>query len=224
MSIINKIMLHDYLTNRFTAKWWDPTPLENDKLDLILKCAYLAPSKQGFYDYEIMVITDSEEGKKFKQWMYWENTSCLNKIVGAQGEGLRRYNGQVLAPVLVIWLAKTFGETNNQYGESQWLRTNNDCIVSATMAMCQATELGVSTGFCGCMIGNQVADKLNKNNATAVISVGFGYATSDMQINRKVYDQNNIERGFDLSNIDASIRYNENRKKRPAFDTIINYI
>jgi nitroreductase len=217
-------MLYDYLKTRFTAKWWDPAPLEQDKLDLILKCAHSAPSKQGHYDYEIFVITDSNEGQQFKQWMYWENTACLNKVVNASGPGLRRYNGQVLAPILLIWLAKKFDTLTNSYGESEWLRTNNDCMISATMAMCQAAELEVNTGFCGCMIGHQVASKLNKPNHEAVISVGFGYATPDKETSRKVYDQNGTEKGFDLSNTDPNIQYIATRKNRPPITTMINYI
>jgi nitroreductase len=223
-------MLHEHLSKRFTAKWWDSEPLEQEKVDLILKCAYSAPSKQGHYDYKIYTITDSPEGKEFKQWLYWDNTACLNKIRGAKGEGLRRYNGQVLAPVVMIWLGTKFPilDVDKEFAsyslDTEWVRTNNDCIISATMAMCQAEELGVNTGFCGCIGNSEIADKLNEPNYTAVISVGFGYATPDKQLLRKVYDENNIQMGVDLSNIDPSIRTNRERAKRPAFDKMITYV
>jgi nitroreductase len=140
-------MLLDHLRNRYTAKWWDPIPLEDEKIKAIIECAYLAPSKQGNYDFEIAVLTDSPAGKEFKQWLYWDNTACLDKVRGKPGEGLRRYNGQVLAPVVMIWLAKQFDQTVNDYNENQFLRTNNDCIISATMAMCQA-ENYLATRYC----------------------------------------------------------------------------
>lgn len=217
-------MLIDHLRNRFTAKWWDSIPLENEKLDLILECAYLAPSKQGHYDYEIHVITNSPAGIDFKKWLYWDNTACLDKIRGAKGEGSRRYNGQVLAPVVIIWLGKPFENLNNAYQETNWLRTNNDCIVSATMAMCQAEELGVSTGFCGCLGSEEIALRLNKPNHTAIISVGFGYAVPDNESIRKVYDNEGVMRGFDLSNVSSSIRDIDSRKNRPPKESLINYI
>jgi nitroreductase len=217
-------MLIDHLRNRFTAKWWAPIPLEEEKIQLILECAYLAPSKQGHYDYEIHAITDSPTGKDFKKWLYWENTACLNKIRGAQGEGMRRYNGQVLAPIVAIWLGKKFENLNNPYQETNWLRTNNDCIVSATMAMCQAEELGVSTGFCGCLGGDEIAMRLNKPNYTAIISVGLGYAVADNDRLRKVYDNEGIERGFDLPNVSPSIRDIDSRKNRLPKESRINYI
>ena len=217
-------MLLDHLRNRYTAKWWDPIPLEDEKTKAIIECAYLAPSKQGNYDFEIAVLTDSPVGKEFKQWLYWDNTACLDKVRGKPGEGLRRYNGQVLAPVVMIWLAKQFDQTVNDYNENEFLRTNNDCIISATMAMCQAEELGVNTGFCGCIGGREIADRLNRPKSTAVVSMGFGYATSH-NTNRtmKVYN-NNIELGFDLANHHSLIRNIPSRINRPEITTMVNYI
>ena len=215
--------LYDHLKNRFTAKWWDDIPLEWHKVESILECAYLAPSKQGYHEFEIHVITDSLKGKEFKEWLYYENTACLDKVRGKLGPGLRRYNGQVLAPVVMIWLAKNYPITTNQYAESEWLRTNNDCIISSTMAMCQAEELGVRTGLCGCLGGREIADRLNRPDHTAVISIGFGYASPDNKTVRKVY-KDNIEIGFDLSNTLPSIRTTENRKNRQTKDTMIKII
>jgi hypothetical protein len=217
-------MLLDYLQNRYTAKWWQDRPLDLDKLDAIIKCAYLAPSKQGNYDFEIVVLTDSPAGKEFKQWLYWDNTACLDKVRGKPGEGLRRYNGQVMAPVVMIWLAKKFDQAVNDYNENEFLRTNNDCIISATIAMCQAEELGVNTGFCGCVGGREIADRLSKPNSTAIVSMGFGYATShDTSQIMKVYNDN-IEMGFDLANHHSSIRSIPTRIKRPDIDTMVSYI
>lgn len=218
-----KKYLHNYLENRFTAKWWTDDELPMDKVETILECAYQAPSKQGHHEFEIHVLTDSPEGKEFKEWLYYENTACLDRIRGKPGKGLRRYNGQVLAPVVMIWLAKTYARSENPYGESSWLRTNNDCIISSTMAMCQAEELGVRTGFCGCLGGREIADKLNRPNHTAIISIGFGYATPDRMLGRKVY-KNGVEIGFDLSNTVPSIRTAENRRRRPPKYSMVNVV
>jgi len=223
---INISMLVEYLRTRYTAKWWNDQIVETEKLNAIIECAYLAPNKQGNYDFKIVVLTDSIEGKEFKQWLYWENTACLDKVRGKEGPGLRRYNGQVIAPIVMIWLARQFDQPINDYEENEFLRANNDCIVSATMAMCQAAELQVSTGFCGCLGGREIADRLNMINSTAIISVGFGYATSDTDpviSAAKVY-KDNVEVGFDLKNFDASIRNIHTRDKRPIMDNMITYI
>ena len=218
-----KEYLHNHLEKRFTAKWWDEVELEHDKLETILECAYQAPSKQGHHDFEMHILTDSPEGKAFKEYLFWDNTACLNKVRAAPGNGPRRYNGQVLAPIVIVWLAKTQPATRNPYGESEWLRTNNDCIISATMAMCQAEEIGVRTGFCGTIGGREIADRLNRPAHTAIISVGFGYATPDALHVRKVY-KDGVEMGFDLSNTDPAIRRYDNRKNRPSKYSMINYL
>jgi nitroreductase len=217
------MILADHLKNRFTAKWWDDVPLEDSKIESILECAYQAPSKQGYHEFEIHVITDSVKGKQFKEWLYYDNTACLDGVRGKHGIGKRRYNGQVLAPVVMIWLAKDYPESTSPYVESSWLRTNNDCIVSSTMAMCQAEELGVRTGFCGCIGGKEIADRLNKPNYTAVISIGFGYATPDNIIDKKVY-KDGVEIGFDLSNTLPKIRTAKNRRHRPPKDSIVKFM
>ena len=220
-------MLLDYLRTRYTARWWNNQPIEPDKLSAILECAYLAPSNQGRYDYKIIVLTDSQAGKEFKHWLYWEDTSCLDKVRAKKGPGLRRYNGQTNAPIVMIWLGKHFSQSTNNYIDSEFLRTNNDCIVSSTMAICQAEELGISTGFCGCIGNKEIADRLNMPNYIAMISVGFGYAdiATDAQIEpAKVYNIEGIEVGFDLKNFDSSIRNIPTREKRPSIDQIISYI
>lgn len=88
----------------------------------------------------------------------------------------------------------------------------------------QAEELGVNTGFCGCIGGREIADQLNKPKSTAIVSMGFGYATSH-NINQpmKVYD-NNVELGFDLANHHSSIRNIPNRTNRLELSTMVNYI
>ena len=85
-------------------------------------------------------------------------------------------------------------------------------------------HIHVNTGFCGCIGGREIADRLNRPKSTAVVSMGFGYATSH-NTNRtmKVYN-NNIELGFDLANHRASIRNIPSRINRPDITTMVNYI
>ena len=100
-------MLREILGKRFTAKWWSDKPIEQEKLDYILDCAYSAPSKNGKYNYEIFVLGDSEKSNQIKQWLYWENTYCIGGERLREGPiGHRRYNGQVLAPTVLVWVAK----------------------------------------------------------------------------------------------------------------------
>ena len=204
-------MLKDKLKERFTAKWWEAKELEQEKLEYILDSIYLAPSKNGRYNYSVYVITNSPQGQELKEWLYWDNTFCLDGVNGKEGPGLRRYNGQVLAPVTLMWIAK-----NND------AETRDDCLVSATVGMCAALELGLQTGFNSCIDMPKFSSKMN-TEGYAVTALGIGYAQTDFAGLRDVYRQGE-KVGFDYSNTNPSIRSFPNRKNKPAFDSLFNFI
>lgn len=201
-------MIAELLKKRFTAKWWSDRAVEQTDLDTVLECAYNIPSKQMKYNYKIYVFTDSAAGKELKEWFYWENTACLDTIRGKPGEGLRRYNGQVLAPVYLVWIA-----------DSADLEARDDCVVSASIAMLAAEELGLQTGFCGCIGPDEIKEKL-QIDGVAVMSLGIGYATPDDQELRTVY-KDDVEMGFDISNSDPSFKNYHTRKRKPSFQNLI---
>ena len=183
-------MLKELLEKRFTAKWWSEKPVEKYKLDYVLDCIKKAPSKNGKYDYDLFILGDSEKSKKFKQWLYWENTYCLDLKRAPGGPiGNRRYNGQVLAPIVLIWVTK--------YKHKD---TEQDCVVSSTIAMLAAEEQNLYTGFNGCLGEEEIANKLGvKGNA--VIAIGLGYIDKmDSEVTRDVY-KDDILHGFDIANV-----------------------
>jgi hypothetical protein len=128
----------------------------------------------------------------------------------------------VLAPTLLIWLGKAYPSGNQTNGENNFLRTNNDCMVSATMAMCVAEEIGVQTGFCNCIGWKEVAERLGKPGTIALTSVGFGYATNVDDRHFRPVSRNGVRIGFDYSNTHATNRTYENRNRRPDKDTMIH--
>lgn len=187
-------MLRDILENRFTAKWWDPTTVEAEKLEAVLRCAYLAPSKQGKYDHKIIVVTDTQEGQEIKDWLYWHHTWCFQGDRGKPGDGLRRYNGQVRAPILLLWAIERTDQITS-YRENEYQRMRDDAIVSATMAMCAAEELGLQTGFNSCLDAEEVANYLGLGDRRVVLALGIGYATENIRVSREVYaDAVSLER------------------------------
>jgi nitroreductase len=204
-------MLKKQLTERYTAKWWDPIPVDNESLNYILDCAYFSPSKQGKYNYKIYVLTDTDKSVEFKNWLYWENTWCLDKIRIKQGQGLKRFNGQVLAPIVLMWVANNVD-----------LETRDDCFISASIAMCAALEKNLQTGLNSCIGPGEIAEKLSIAG-NPVVCLGVGHATSDKLATRAVYLDNKLV-GFDLSNTEPQITKNYNRVNKPKFSDLIIYL
>ena len=210
-------MLKELLSNRFTAKWWSEKTVEEDKLQYVLDCTYLSPSKNGKYKYEIFVLGSSDKANEIKQWLYWENTYCIDGERLKEGPiGNRRYNGQLLAPVVLIWVANVKNK-----------ETFNDCMVSSTIAMLAAEEQGIQTGFNGCLGELAVAEKLGRVNRYGMMSLGLGYIDKmdgeDTSIQREVF-KDGVKHGFDYGNVTPDVTRGPNRTNKPTIDSLIKHI
>jgi len=214
-------MLKEHLKRRFTAKWWDSKPVEQEKIDAVIEAAYLAPSKQGVYRYQIVAITDSDAGKVLKKWLYEENTWCFEGMLTPNGASDKRFNGQVLAPVLLIFFSK---QEKSSDIEDLNLRNHIDTVVSATTAMCAAEELGLSTGFNATFNGRAVAERLGITDAVCTMMLGFGYATADQRIRRGVFDHSKSRIGYDYSNTDPELKIDINRANKPTLQDLVKVI
>jgi len=170
-------MLKDVLKDRFTAKWWKTDPVEQDKLNAVLEAAYLAPVKNGKFDHELMVLTDSAEARAIKEYLYFENTWCGD---GARRKpnftGLKRYNGQLLAPVVLLWSANIPSVSISIANENEKQRIRDNCLLQAGFAMCAAEEQGLRTGINSTQGGIEIARHLGLENKDCLLSMGIGYA------------------------------------------------
>lgn len=214
-------MLKDHLKKRFTAKWWDDKEVEQEKLQNVLEAAYLSPSKQGTYRYKVIVITNSENGKSFKKWLYEENSWCYEGVRGKQGQGKKRYNGQVLAPVVLAYLIYHQDQSDL---EDLPLKNHIDTIVNATVAMCAAEEQGLSTGFNSTVDGLSISRKLGYPDTICTVLLGIGYATSDLRIRRGIYDKNGDRVGYDYSNTDPNLKLDINRTQKSKIEDFFKFL
>ena len=178
-------MLKEILEKRFTTKWWSDRPVEKDKLNYVLDCINRTPSKQLKYDFELIIFDESEKSKEIKNWLYWEHTYCLNKVRGAKGQGLKRFNGQVLAPIVLAWAS-----------EKKDLEVIEDIMVSSTTALLAAEEMGLNTGFNGCLEARELGQKIGKQYVHMLLGIGYSDNKSGGST-RKVY-KDGIEVGGDL--------------------------
>ena len=153
-------MLKDIIYNRYSGRIWDEKSVDQKQISYILDCALKAPSKQCMYPYEIHVITDSQEGKDFKEFLFWNDTWCADGL-RANPEQVystdKRYNGQYRAPVLLCWTNRTpdlniSNESIAFKNKEDWAREQAlvDATVSSSFAMLAAEELGLQTSFGRC--------------------------------------------------------------------------
>ena len=170
-------MLKDVLKDRFTAKWWKADPVEQSKLDAVLQAAYLAPVKNGKYDHELVVLTYSPEGKAIKEYLYFDNTWCGDGIRKKPGfVGIKRFNGQVMAPVVLLWAANIPAEKISILNENEKTRIRDNCLLQAGFAMCAAEEQGLRTGINSTQNGLEIAQHLGIAGKEFILSLGLGHA------------------------------------------------
>jgi len=170
-------MLKDVLKDRFTAKWWKADPVEQEKLDAVLQAAYLAPAKNGKHDHELVVLTDSPEGKAIKEYLYFDQTWCGDGIrKKSKFVGQKRFNGQVLAPVVLLWAANIPAEKISILNENEKQRIRDNCLLQAGFAMCAAEEQGLKTGINSTQSGIEIARHLGVAGKEFILSLGLGYA------------------------------------------------
>tara|TARA_B100000214_G_C23643206_1_gene479405 strand:- start:11 stop:604 length:594 start_codon:yes stop_codon:yes gene_type:complete len=180
-------MLKDLLKTRVTTKWWSDKIVEDDKVEYVLDCIRRAPSKQLNYNFKVIIFDESKRCKEIKNWLYWEHTYCLNKIRGGKGEGLKRFNGQVLAPIVIAWAS-----------EKNDLEVIEDIMVSSTTALLAAEEIGLDTGFNGCLEAKELGQKIGEPYVHMLLGMGYSDNKSGDNI-RKVY-KDGVEVGWDLDN------------------------
>ena len=187
------------LSERYTTKLWQNTPVNESILNYVLDCAYLTPSKMAHHSHKIVAITDSAEGKKIKDWLFYEHTwawdghPAYDIPVGHQSDEDRDYNGQYRAPVVLIWLSelknarrivvqKEVDGQIQQYNVStpDAYQQRSDIYISATAAMLAAEEQGLRTGYGVCHHNKMVAEHLGMPSYCAVVAMGMGYAADDL--------------------------------------------
>jgi len=167
-------MLRDIIKNRYSARTFLDIEIEQDKINYILDCATHAPSKQCHYPYYISVLKDSEKSKNIKEWLYWQNTWCVDKIRANPTEinsERKRFNGQYKAPLVLVWSRDKEFDKDNALA---------DIMVSASFAMLAAEEQGLATCFGRCHDDKQLSIKLETQHPSK-IALGIGYAeTNDL--------------------------------------------
>ena len=230
------------LQQRYTTKLWQDKPVTDAQLDYVLQCAYLAPSKMAHHSHRIVALTDSAEGKKIKDWLFYEHTwawdghPAYDIPVGHQSAEDRDYNGQYRAPVVLIWLSELKNarritvqkEVNGQiqqYNVStpDAYQQRSDIYISATAAMLAAEEQGLRTGYGVCHHNKMVAEHLGMPSYCAVVAMGMGYPADTADSEVPVLDAVGHQLGFCVPNTPPGNPH-WNRDDKPTQNQMIKII
>lgn len=229
-----------YLKNRITTKWWQDLPIGEDIVEKLAQTVYYSPSKQNYYDFRCIIITDSEQGKSLKKDFFLNYTwSDANRVLMGPAPGLKRYNGQYLAPLLFVWLSRW---TENPL-DPKWApekanyatrerHTNIEVGISSGAVMTTAESMGLNTGFGLCHDSVALAAALGHPQEFALLALGVGYAVHEPTpipktvppLQRAVRNDRGSILGFDLINLPAEMNDVPHRVRKPAREDFISVI
>jgi len=222
-------MLKDIIKNRYSARTFLDRDIEQEKIDYILECATHAPSKQGLYPYKIYALGASQKSKEIKDWLFWEDTWCVNgKRAQEQDKDSnnKRFNGQYKAPLVLVYVASPPESVENHvdkdylkdFLKSEIYKVAMDASISASFAMLAAEEQGLKTCFGKCHDDKQLAEKLGvKSKAVVVVGMGYAedYTGDDIYLSDEVY-KDDILVGYQPKNLpqtaDVVDHYDRQRK------------
>jgi nitroreductase len=230
-------MIKDIINNRYSARMFTNTIIEQNKINYILDCALNAPSKQSVYPYKILVLGNSKRATKFKKWLFWKDTWCSNGVRAKKENKTpdnTRFNGQYKAPLLFLY---AYREPNNlthipiEYSNYEWMKDAAliDMTVSASFAMLAAEEQGLRTCFGRCHSHELVNTILGKGSIKVGMALGMGYANSVDNTSVMItpitnksgslqgYDTNNLEQTYPIENHNV-------RQNKPNIDELFKFI
>lgn len=232
-------MIRDLVNNRYSARIWLDNPIEQEKIDYIIECAFKAPSKQSLYPWTMFVLGEDPKAKEFKNWLFWEDTWCYKgeraKPAGKHSND-KRFNGQYRAPLLLLWAHRDLNPEQHKdqhYWEHYWPYAQQqnlvDMTTSASFALLAAEELGLRTCFGRCHSWEYTDTVLGEGRINVDLALGIGYAEEhDYSQNLSSLwpvERNGRLEGYDTRNLDQNYpNPNHYRSKKPPAETLIKYI
>jgi nitroreductase len=230
-------MLQELIDQRYSAKIFHDTVIEEDKINYILDCALKAPSKQSIYPYKIFVLGNSKKATKFKEWMFYQDTWCA---AGARADienktpDNTRFNGQYNAPLVFLYAHRESNNLNHvpiDQTQFAWKKEADliDMTVSASFAMLAAEEQGLRTCFGRCHSYEYINTILGEGSVRIGMALGMGYADSvdnDSKMITPIIDDTGVIQGYDINNLEQTypIKKHNVRRNKPDIKELFTFI
>ena len=189
---------------------WNNEKVKDEDIETIVQSAINMPSRKQMIDFELFVVTNPETIKQLFRISVDDRDFSLNPRA-------KYHNGQMMAPLILIW-----GETKNEkvflpsaqtegyvWGTDQRevayrspekpgvspVTKNLHIGISAGCAGIVSRSLGYQTGYCGCVLEDEMLKFLNNYSSNVVrfsLALGIGRGREGIPRNH-VFDPDDPE-------------------------------
>ena len=173
---MNSSEFHDFLSTRSSVRDFTDSPVLEDEISYIIKCAGTAPSAGNRESWDVVIITD--EGLKEDL-----SDAAFNQ------EHVKQ------APVILAVCAN-YVRSMSQYGERGILYAVEDATIAATYMMLAAHAIRLQTCWTGAFDDKTVSEILDlKQHArpVALLAIGHGklpeYRMERMPLNEHIHEE-----------------------------------
>jgi nitroreductase len=169
--------------NRCQRNWKDDA-VPQEHIDLLLKVANYAPSKQNVNFFKVVAVTDAEHKKNLFR--------IADSQQGYADQGVVNYNTQVLAP-LVLAFCINKDSTQDRMSENEKSERNYEVSANLNIGIAcgsvatVASALGYATGFCACFDEYKQADYFKeltgRDDLKGMLLLGIGIPDAELPSN-----------------------------------------
>jgi nitroreductase len=156
------------ITGRHGVLRYEPTPVEPEKIEQVLRAAIAAPSAANTQPWLFVVVTEPELARQVARYLLrTQEEAVLRCVIGAPEPFVERlmglYDGFVDAPCFVVLCrSQRVDLAPPEYAST--VRDWDLCALGAAMAnlMAAATDLGLGTRWFGCMMVGESSVSLKR--------------------------------------------------------------
>ncbi|MDD4126853.1 MAG: nitroreductase family protein [Methanomicrobium sp.] len=166
----------DFLSTRSSVRIFSESPVSDDEIQFIIRCASKAPSAGNRESWDVVIITDENLKEDLCDAAY--NQEHLKK-----------------APVILAVCAN-YIRSMSQYGERGILYAVEDATIAATYMMLAAHTLNLQTCWTGAFDDETVSEilgLLQHARPVALLAVGHGtlpeYRTERMPVSEHIHEE-----------------------------------
>lgn len=159
---------------RYSERYFDPRPIEQEKLDRILEAGRVVPTACNYQPQHFYVIRSKEALSTLKRVTYFH------------------YNAPMM--ILVCYDARKVWKTDNDRYYRNYNSGEQDASIAATTMMYEAEELGVHTIWIRGFDSKTVADAYGlPEYMIPVMMLGLGYPNERAKAHQAHFEREPIE-------------------------------